>query len=155
MATQSELVEQLRSEVSDLEDRLATALAEAGRASRFAVDAPGRISTLETRVAELKNELTRAVAQNQKLSMTLREARDRIEMLRAEVIKLSSPPASFATLVDVLDDGTADIMASGRKMRVSVSPSIAVAELLVGELGSGRDERRQNQRNCLDAKIFR
>ena len=132
MATQSELVEQLRSEVSDLEDRLATALAEAGRASRFAVDAPGRISTLETRVAELKNELTRAVAQNQKLSMTLREARDRIEMLRAEVIKLSSPPASFATLVDVLDDGTADIMASGRKMRVSVSPSIAVAELHVG-----------------------
>src|SRR6187455_3302230 len=92
-------------------------------------DAPKRVRTLEERLLETKGQLSQAVAQNEKLSYTLREARDHIAALRDEVDKLTQPPAAYATLLGMNDDGTVDIVSSGRKMRVEVSPSIEAHEL--------------------------
>jgi proteasome-associated ATPase len=120
-----EEVEVLRERVRDLEDEVTSLV-------RRLQDAPKRVRTLEERLLETKGQLAQAVSQNEKLTFTLREARDHIAALREEVEKLTQPPAAYATLLSVNDDGTVDVQAAGRKMRVEVSPSIERAELSPG-----------------------
>jgi proteasome-associated ATPase len=67
------------------------------------------------------------------LTFTLREARDHIQALREEVDKLTQPPAAYATLLGPNDDGTVDVIASGRKMRVQMSPNVDVEGLRRGQ----------------------
>ncbi|MGB3411327.1 MAG: proteasome ATPase [Microthrixaceae bacterium] len=95
-------------------------------------DAPKRVRTLEERLLETKGQLSQAVSQNEKLSYTLREARDHISALRDEVDKLTQPPAAYATLLGSNEDGTVDVQAAGRKMRVEVSPAVEVEDLRRG-----------------------
>jgi proteasome-associated ATPase len=116
----------LREQVHDLEDEVATLL-------RRLQDAPKRVRTLEERLLETKGQLAQAVAQNEKLTYTLREARDHIQALRDEVDKLTQPPAAYATLMATNDDGTVDVFASGRKMRVEISPNIDFEALRRGQ----------------------
>jgi proteasome-associated ATPase len=117
-----EETEALRDRVRDLEDEVTSLV-------RRLQDAPKRVRTLEERLLETKGQLAQAVSQNEKLTFTLREARDHIAALREEVEKLTQPPAAYATLLAVNDDGTVDVQAAGRKMRVEVSPSIELDEL--------------------------
>ena len=88
-------------------------------------DAPKRVRTLEERLLETKGQLSQAVSQNEKLSYTLREAREHIAALREEVEKLTQPPSAYGTFLRMNDDGTADVHAGGRKMRVAVHPELA------------------------------
>ena len=98
-------------------------------------DAPKRVRTLEERLLETKGQLSQAVSQNEKLTYTLREAREHIAALREEVDKLTQPPSAYGTFLGMNDDGTADVHAGGRKMRVAVHP-----ELLEGvELAQGAE----------------
>ncbi|MEM9033929.1 MAG: proteasome ATPase [Actinomycetota bacterium] len=92
-------------------------------------DAPKRVRTLEERLLETKGQLAQAVSQNEKLTYTLREAREHIAALREEVEKLTQPPGAYGVVLGVNDDGTVDVHASGRKMRVSAHPEIAEEEL--------------------------
>jgi proteasome-associated ATPase len=87
-------------------------------------DAPRRQRALEERLLETKGQLAQAVAQNEKLSYTLREAREHIANLRDEVDKLTQPPSAYGTIVGKNDDGTVDVLTSGRKMRVGLHPDI-------------------------------
>ncbi|MEI8239437.1 MAG: proteasome ATPase [Actinomycetota bacterium] len=91
---------------------------------RKLVDAPKRQRALEERLLETKGQLAQAVSQNEKLSYTLREAREHIATLRDEVEKLTQPPAAYGVVVGKNDDGTVDVLTSGRKMRVSLHPEI-------------------------------
>ena len=100
----------LQEEIADLRRKLA--------------DAPKRVRALEERLLETKGQLAQAVSQNEKLSYTLREAREHIATLRDEVDKLSQPPSAYGVVVGKNDDGTIDILTSGRKMRVSLHPEI-------------------------------
>jgi proteasome-associated ATPase len=118
-------IEALREQVRHLEEEVASML-------RRLQDAPKRVRTLEERLLETKGQLAQAVSQNEKLTYTLREARDHIAALRDEVDKLTQPPAAYATLLGTNDDGTVDVQAAGRKMRVEVSPGIAPDELRRG-----------------------
>jgi proteasome-associated ATPase len=95
-------------------------------------DGPRRVRTLEERLLETKGQLAQAVSRNEKLTYTLREARDRIDALRDEVDKLTQPPNNYATLLGPNGDGTVDVQASGRKMRVHVAPSVDLNELVAG-----------------------
>ena len=88
------------------------------------VEAPKRQRALEERLLETKGQLSHAVSQNEKLSYTLREAREHIATLRDEVDKLSQPPAAYGVVVGKNDDGTVDVLTSGRKMRVSLHPDV-------------------------------
>jgi proteasome-associated ATPase len=110
-AISREQLEALEAEVAALRQRLQ--------------DAPKRVRTLEERLLETKGQLSQAVSQNEKLSYTLREAREHIAALREEVDKLTQPPAAYGTFLRMNDDGTADVHAGGRKMRVAVHPELA------------------------------
>ena len=96
-------------------------------------DAPGRVRTLEERLLETKGQLAHAVSQNEKLTFTLQQAKEHIAALREEVDKLTQPPSAYGTYLAGNDDGTVDVFASGRKMRVAVSPGLETDELRKGQ----------------------
>ena len=112
-----ETAEALQAQVDALGDEIAHLRA------RMA-DAPKRVRALEERLLETKGQLAQAVAQNEKLSYTLREAREHIATLRDEVDKLTQPPSAYGVVVGKNDDGTVDILTSGRKMKVATHPDI-------------------------------
>ncbi|MDG2907743.1 MAG: proteasome ATPase [Acidimicrobiales bacterium] len=115
----------LRGQVDDLET-------EVEELRRRLVDAPRRLTEFEAELRDARRELARAMARNQKLNTTLTSSRERIEALREEVDKLSQPPASYGTVVGRNEDGSADVQASGRKMRVSIHPNL-IDDLEVGQ----------------------
>ena len=100
---------------------------------RRLADAPLRTRQLEERLLEAKGLLAQESAKNEKLSFALREAREHIAGLREEVDKLSQPPSAYGVVVGRNDDGTVDVQASGRKMKVNIHPDIDPVGL---ELGS-------------------
>ncbi|WP_246092557.1 proteasome ATPase [Yimella lutea] len=69
--------------------------------------------------------------QNERLVRTLKDAREQIVSLKGEIDRLAQPPASFGVVLERSDD-TVDILTSGRKMRVSVSPTIEQTDLVPG-----------------------
>ena len=113
----NDTTEALRAQADALSDEIAHLRA------RLA-DAPKRVRALEERLLETKGQLAQAVAQNEKLSYTLREAREHIATLRDEVDKLTQPPSAYGVVVGKNDDGTVDILTSGRKMKVATHPDI-------------------------------
>ncbi|MGI8792038.1 MAG: proteasome ATPase [Acidimicrobiales bacterium] len=96
-------------------------------------EAPKRVRTLEEKLLESKGQLAQAVSQNEKLTYTLREAREHIAALREEVEKLTQPPSAYGTYLGRNDDGTADILSGGRKMRVALHPELEDVELSKGQ----------------------
>ena len=83
-----------------------------------------RIELLEEQLLEARGQLSQTRSNNEKLTITIQQTRDQISALRDEVEKLTQPPAVYGTFVDFNDDGTVDIFASGRKMRVALHPAI-------------------------------
>ncbi|MDF8266185.1 proteasome ATPase [Luteipulveratus flavus] len=79
---------------------------------------------MEQQILQLQSSMGTLSAQNERLVRTLKEAREQIVTLKGEVDRLAQPPASYGIVVAVNDDGTADVLNSGRKMRVAVSPSV-------------------------------
>lgn len=96
-------------------------------------DAPHRVRVLEERVLRIGADLSAAGSQNEKLANALEETREQLAMLRDEVEKLTAPPNPFGVLLAVNPEGTVDVFTAGRKMRVSVEPSIEVKQLEVGQ----------------------
>ena len=118
-------LERLRRLVSELEGEVASL-------RRRLHDAPKRVRMLEERLADTKGRLTQAVSQNERLTTMLRDAREHIGSLREEVEKLTQPPSGYGTVLGSNDDGTVDVRAGGRKMRVAVHPDLA-EDLSAGE----------------------
>ncbi len=83
-------------------------------------------------LTQIQGELAAARDHNERLITTLRDAREQIVSLKTEVDRLGQPPSGFATILVAHEDSTADIMASGKKLRVGVSPAIDIAELVLG-----------------------
>ena len=121
--------------VAELEAQLAALHDENAHLRTRLADFPARIRSLEERLLETKGQLAQTTAQNEKLSYTLREAREHISSLRDEVDKLTQPPNAYGVVVGRNDDGTIDVLTSGRKMRVQLHPDIE-PDLL--DLGSRR-----------------
>ena len=78
----------------------------------------------DPRVTQLQGELAAASAQNQRLVSTLKDARDQIVALKEEVDRLAEPPSGYGVFLELFEDGSIDVFASGRKMRVVVSPAV-------------------------------
>ncbi len=96
-------------------------------------DDPKRVEELETDVRRTRERLDRAAAQNDKLSAVLEEAREQLGVLREEVEKLTSPPNNFGTVLQINEDGTIDVNANGRKLRVNVEPTVEIKALGIGQ----------------------
>jgi proteasome-associated ATPase len=92
-----------------------------------------RLSLLEDRLVETRETLTVTQQQNQKLAAMLQQTREHVATLRTEVAKLSAPPAAYGTFLGSNDDGTVDITAQGRKMRVALHPNIDGSSLVSGD----------------------
>ena len=110
--------------IGALEGQLAVLNEEIAQLRARLADAPNRVRALEERLLETKGQLAQAVGQNEKLSYTLREAREHIAALRDEVDKLTQPPSAYGVIVGKNDDGTIDVLTSGRKMKVQLHPEI-------------------------------
>jgi proteasome-associated ATPase len=121
-AADDETVEALRAQVIVLEE-------EISHLRHKLVDAPKRVRALEERLLETKGQLAHLTSQNERLSYTLREAREHIASLREEVEKLTQPPSAYGVVVGKNEDGTVDVLASGRKMRVALHPEIELDSL--------------------------
>ena len=87
-------------------------------------EATRRVEMLEEQLLEARGQVAQTRSSNEKLTITIQQTRDQIAALRDEVEKLTQPPAVYGTFVDFNDDGTVDIFASGRKMRVALHPAI-------------------------------
>ncbi|MER7582687.1 proteasome ATPase [Kitasatospora sp. NPDC097691] len=116
---------------------------------RKLADSPRNSRILEERIVELQTNLAGVTAQNERLASTLREARDQIVALKEEVDRLAQPPAGFGTFLDANEDGTADIFTGGRKLRVNVSPNVAL-----DELRRGQEVMLNEALNIVDAMAF-
>ncbi len=135
-------VEELQQTIKMLEE-------EIGVLRRRLQDAPRRIRVLEERLIESKGRLTQAVSQNDRLSAALEETREQLAVLRSEVERLTAPPNSFGVVEQLNVDGTIDVIAGGRKLRVSVEPSIEVKEL-----ERGQEVLLNEAMNVIDVRYF-
>jgi proteasome-associated ATPase len=122
---QAELLE-LRTQIAFLEEETAVL-------RRRLEDSPSRVRALEERLLETKTQLSGAMAQNAKLADTLREAREQIVALKEQVEKLAAPPSGYGVYLGSGPEGTAEIFAQGRKLRVNVSPEVDLDELVHGQ----------------------
>jgi proteasome-associated ATPase len=93
---------------------------------------PAQLRSLERDLAGLRSQLSTVSAQNERLVRTLRDAREQIVTLKSEVDRLAQPPAAYGIVIETFDDGTADVLTSGRKMHVAVSPSLEEGQLVPG-----------------------
>ena len=93
---------------------------------------PAQLRALERDLTGLRSQLATVSAQNERLVRTLRDAREQIVTLKSEVDRLAQPPAAYGIVIETFDDGTADILTSGRKMHVAVSPSLDEGALVPG-----------------------
>jgi proteasome-associated ATPase len=100
---------------------------------RRLAEAPRGSRALEERVGELQATVAGLTAQNERLVATLRDARDQIVALKEEIDRLAQPPSGFGVFLEANEDGTADIFTGGRKLRVTVTPNIELAELRPGQ----------------------
>ncbi|MFD4659083.1 proteasome ATPase [Kitasatospora sp. NPDC058444] len=116
---------------------------------RKLADSPRNSRILEERIVELQTNLAGVTAQNERLASTLREARDQIVALKEEVDRLAQPPAGFGTFLDANEDGTADIFTGGRKLRVNVSPGVAL-----DQVRRGQEVMLNEALNIVDAMAF-
>ena len=114
-------LEQLRREAAVLREQLEHAAGPHGSA-RSARD----VHQLEARIDSL-------AARNSKLMETLKEARQQLLALREEVDRLGQPPSGYGVLLGTHEDDTVDVFTSGRKMRLTCSPNIELAQLRKGQ----------------------
>jgi proteasome-associated ATPase len=111
-----------------------------------------QIQSMEEEIRRLyqsRHQLDQATKQNDKLVAALQDAKAQIEALRAEVEKLTAPPSSYAIFSSLNEDGTGNVYVSGRKMKVSLHPSIKRTELR-----KGREVVLNEALNVIEVKGF-
>ncbi|TKB93674.1 MAG: proteasome ATPase [Nitrospira sp.] len=111
-----------------------------------------QIQSMEEEIRRLyqsRHQLDQATKHNEKLVATLQEAKAQIEALRAEVEKLTAPPSAYAIFSSLNEDGTGNVYVSGRKMKVSLHPSIKSTELR-----KGREVVLNEALNVIEVKGF-
>ena len=94
---------------------------------------PKDFVVLESKLREANRQLVQAFNQNEKLVNTLYEAREQISSLKEEVDKLCAPPSSYGVFLSLNDDGTVNILSSGRKVKVNLHPSIGKDSIKPGQ----------------------
>jgi proteasome-associated ATPase len=77
--------------------------------------------------------LLRAFKQNEKLRSALYEASVEITELREQVDKLCAPPPTYGVYLSAHADGAVDVLAQGRKVKVTLHPTIEAASLRPGQ----------------------
>jgi proteasome-associated ATPase len=71
--------------------------------------------------------------QNQKLVQALAAAREEIATLREEIDKLCAPPATYGVYLSTNKDGTVNVLAQSRKIKVNLRPALELQSLRPGQ----------------------
>ncbi len=125
-ATSSTSAAQLQAQIRLLNE-------EAAQLRRRLAAAPGDTRPLERELAESANRITALSERNEKLVITLREARSQLLQLKEEVDRLAQPPSGYGVFLGSGPDNTVEVYTGGRRMRLTASPNIEVAELRRGQ----------------------
>ena len=96
-------------------------------------EAPKEFMIIENKLREANRQLVQAFNQNEKLVNALYEAREQITSLKEEVDKLCAPPSTYGVYLSGNEDGTVNILAQGRKVKVNLHPAIKVEGLKPGQ----------------------
>jgi proteasome-associated ATPase len=88
---------------------------------------------LERQLTESANRINALSERNEKLVVTLRDARAQLLQLKEEVDRLAQPPSGYGVFVSPGPDGTVEVFTGGRRMRLAVSPTVAVDQLQRGQ----------------------
>ena len=100
---------------------------------RKLADSPRQVRSLEEGLASAQASLAGVSTQNDRLVGTLRDARDQIVALKEEVERLAQPPSGYGVFLARHENDSVDIFTGGRKLRVTVSPSVQLDELRRGQ----------------------
>ncbi len=88
---------------------------------------------LERQLTESANRINALSERNEKLVVTLRDARAQLLQLKEEVDRLAQPPSGYGVFVSPGPDGTVEVFTGGRRMRLAVSPTVAIDQLQRGQ----------------------
>jgi proteasome-associated ATPase len=94
---------------------------------------PEEMRVLTEELARAHERAAQAFGQKDRLVAALEQAREQITALKEEVDKLSAPPSAYGVYLSANADGTVNLLASGRKLKVNVHPSIQVDTLKPGQ----------------------
>jgi proteasome-associated ATPase len=70
---------------------------------------------------------------NQRLVQALAAAREEITTLREEIDKLCAPPSSYGVYLSTNKDGTVNVLAQSRKVKVNLRPALELQSLRPGQ----------------------
>src|SRR5919109_377107 len=120
-------------QVQDLQAYVASLEKETLHLRKKLDDTPKEFVVIENKLREANRQLVQAFNQNEKLVNALYEAREQITALKEEVDKLCAPPSTYGVYLSLNDDGTVNILAQGRKVKVNLHPSIKPEALKPGQ----------------------
>jgi proteasome-associated ATPase len=120
-------------QIQDLQAHARAMETEVVHLRRKLEEIPKDFVVLENKLREANRQLVQAFNQNEKLVNTLYEAREQISSLKEEVDKLCAPPSSYGVFLSLNDDGTVNILSSGRKVKVNLHPSIGKETIKPGQ----------------------
>jgi proteasome-associated ATPase len=119
--------------VQDLQAYVRSLEAETVHLRKKLEDTPKDFMVLENKLREANRQLVQAFNQNEKLVNALYEAREQITALKEEVDKLCAPPSTYGVYLSLNEDGTVNILAQGRKVKVNLHPSIKAETIKPGQ----------------------
>ncbi len=120
-------------QVQDLQAYVRSLEAETVHLRKKLEDMPKEFMVLENKLREANRQLVQAFNQNEKLVNALYEAREQITALKEEVDKLCAPPSTYGVYLSANEDGTVNILAQGRKVKVNLHPAIKADTLKPGQ----------------------
>lgn len=92
-----------------------------------------QIQTLTEALEKARQQAVENTGLNERITAALHGTREQIAALKEEVEKLSAPPSTYGIYLSVNADGTVNILAQGRKVKVNLHPSIKAETLKPGQ----------------------
>jgi len=83
--------------------------------------------------AQLRVALDQMFGKNERLVLALHEAHEQISALKEEVDKLCAPASTYGLYLSTNKDGTVNVLAQGRKVKVNLRPALEVEALRPGQ----------------------
>jgi len=91
------------------------------------------IRVLAEELTQARGKAAHATGQNERLVAALEEAREQITALKEEVDKLCAPPSTYGVYLSANKDGTVNVLAQGRKVKVNLHPALRAVAFKPGQ----------------------
>ncbi|MCI9887642.1 proteasome ATPase [Micrococcales bacterium 31B] len=82
---------------------------------------------------DLRTQVQALSGQNERLVTALKLARQQIENLKQDLDDMGQPPNTFATFLRATEEGFAEVLQSGRKLRVAARDDVEIAHVVPGQ----------------------